>query len=122
MIKPPKYCRRIKPPVVIDQASNYRITYLAYLAVKRKVSASTQNQTFCAIIAFCRSVLRLDPHPSSQFCHTPLLNGVDLHQIPGYLGHANVETTISYTHVIKDMRSPGVSPLDVLDDMCKKSK
>lgn len=34
--------------------------YLAFLAIKKKVSASTQNLAFNAILAFCRSVLRLD--------------------------------------------------------------
>ena len=31
-----------------------------------------------------------------------------------FLGHQNVETTMVYTHVVKDLRNPAVSPLDLL--------
>ena len=42
---------RVKPEVVRD--------YLTHLAVRQRVSASTQNQTFCAILFLCREALGL---------------------------------------------------------------
>ena len=49
-----------------------------------------------------------------SFATALLLHGVDIRQIQDYLGHKSVETTMVYTHVVKDLRNPAQSPLDQL--------
>ncbi len=43
-----------------------------------------------------------------------LLNGVNIREVQELLGHSHVETTMIYTHVIRDMSNIPKSPLDIL--------
>ena len=71
--------------------------FLTHLAIARKVSASTQSQALSALLFLYREVLE---------------GGIDIRTVQELLGHANVETTLIYSHVLNVGDGGVISPLD----------
>ncbi len=75
-----------------------------------------------AIQAIIKKAIRKAGIPKHASVHTLrhsfathlLMNGVNIREIQELLGHKNVETTMIYTHVLRDMSHAPKSPLDVL--------
>ncbi len=58
---------------------------------------------------------KVSVHSLRYYATHLLMNGVDIRRIQEYLEHSKLETTMIYLHVVmKDLRNPVTSPLDMI--------
>ena len=80
--------------------------FLSALAIRGRVSASTQNQARSALVFYFRHV-RKSPLPM-------LKQGTDIRTLQELLGHSDLSTTMIYTHVLDRGAGAVRSPLEAL--------
>ncbi|MCD4717178.1 MAG: site-specific integrase, partial [Desulfobacterales bacterium] len=81
--------------------------FLAFLAVKRNVSASSQNQAFNALLFLFRHVLK------NEFGEIKDVPRAKRKPYIPVVGHSDVRTTMIYTHTIKSQtKKEAKRPLD----------
>jgi integron integrase len=96
---------------------------VAHLSVDpRSGHVGRHHITDAAIQAVIKKALQQSGIPKHGSVHTLrhsfathlLMNGVNIREVQELLGHKNVETTMIYTHVMRDMAHAPQSPLDAL--------
>jgi site-specific recombinase XerD len=84
-----------QPKAVALSSSEKKLEgFLTMLALKRNVSASTQNQAFNAVVFFYKDVLG-QPLQHATHC---LERGTNIKALAEAMGHAQITTTEGYCH------------------------
>lgn len=92
--------------------------------IKRRhhIDQSVVNKAIKRAVKQCDIVKKVSAHTFRHSFATHLLQtGTDIRTIQALLGHADLQTTMIYTHVLKQGAQGVVSPLDTLEYLGSKS-
>ncbi len=82
---------------------------------RHHISDSAIQQTMARAVSRAGLVKHATVHTlRHSFATHLLMKGVNIREVQELLGHKNVETTMIYTHVMRDMANAPLSPLDDL--------
>ncbi|WP_319557696.1 tyrosine-type recombinase/integrase [Thiomicrorhabdus sp.] len=82
---------------------------------RHHINQSVINKAIKRTVKQCGITKKVSAHTFRHSFATHLLQtGTDIRTIQALLGHANVQTTMIYTHVLKQGGQGVVSPLDLL--------
>jgi integron integrase len=82
---------------------------------RHHISDTAIQSAFASALRKTGIIKQATPHTlRHSFATHLLMGGVSIREVQELLGHKNVETTMIYTHVIRDMKNVPISPLDSL--------
>ena len=82
---------------------------------RHHISPSSIQKTVAGAVRRAGIVKHASVHTlRHSFATHLLMNGVNIREVQELLGHKNVETTMIYTHVLRNMSKAPMSPLDIL--------
>jgi integrase len=82
---------------------------------RHHISDSTIQSALRTAVKKAGIIKYATPHSlRHSFATHLLMNGVNIREVQELLGHKNVETTMIYTHVMRNMTNAPASPLDLL--------
>ncbi len=97
-------------------SGNFSVDPLSGKTLRHHIDPSSVQKAVAKAVRKAGIVKHASVHTlRHSFATHLLMNGVNIREVQDLLGHKHVETTMIYTHVMRDMTKGPKSPLDLLD-------